>query len=400
VKLAAIYLHLPFCRNICPFCSFAILKDNQEKHKTYIKLLELEIIQLKQKFNFDCSLCTSIYFGGGTPSCFNQDELAQITGLLSAEFNYPESTQLSIEINPEDVTETYLSQLLELKFKRISLGVQSFNNQALRTLGRKHNAVQSATAVEIVQSCGIENLNLDFMFGFKGQEMDSFTADLEEFIKRSPQHISAYCLNIEQKTAFNRDPSWKSWQSKHEELLFRMYDSLIKRLKNNKIEQYEVSNFAVKGFESLQNLTNWNGKNYLGLGLGAHSFIAPYRWSNHRRWRDYRLSLSRENAPLLSHEKLSKSERFDEELMIQCRLVGGIDLPYFLSKYGVDIQTECSSFLTLSQSQGALIKKSDRYILTTKGLWMADEIASTLASLVDQQCSETKPLSSTISPFS
>ncbi len=383
-RISGIYLHIPFCRTICPFCSFAVLKNRPEKHQYYIELLMKEIKCIKEKHIFDFSSFLSIYYGGGTPSCFNIEEHSQLKNLLKESFNLPETTRWSIELNPEDVSDAYIRELKDLGINRISLGVQSFNDKGLTLLGRSHNSQQSRQAIQVIQEAGVQDLNLDLIFGYKGQTFSDFKLDLNHFLKYNPQHLSAYCLNIESKTAISRNPSWQKWQDEMEELIFQMYEELVNTLNAKGLMQYEVSNFAAKGFKSSQNLINWGGGNFLGLGMGAHSFVTPYRWGNFKRWKEYRTALETERLPHMFCEKLTRIQRFDEELMIQCRSADGIDLKHFKDKYSVDLKTKCSVLLDEMIENELLKTTENHWRLTTKGLWIADEVAVTLAGAINR----------------
>lgn len=379
-KIPALYIHIPFCKTVCPFCSFAVLKDNQAKHALYIDLLKREFELVKSALNPDLSNVQSVYIGGGTPSLLWFDELSRLVSFLKEQIVCDESCQWSIEVNPDDAGWEYLGALRTMGFNRISLGVQSFNNQALQLLGRSHTVKQSKEAIDSLKMTGFEDFNLDLIFGYQGQSLEDLEMDLYKFLRHDPPHISAYCLNIEEKTRFYRDKRWSDWQERHEDLLFQMYEKVVDTLGDGRIKQYEVSNFAKPGYESKQNLFNWNGENYLGIGMGAHSFVDSSRWGNLRRLVDYRKSVEQGKLPRQFHEELDFFARRDEELMIQLRLASGVNLKEFSKKYQFDWEVLWAEKVEILEKERLVAFREDQLVLATKGIWMADEIAISLAS--------------------
>ncbi len=373
--LSGIYMHLPFCRKICPFCGFAVLRDDENKKNTYLKLLEQELALLTKSKPCNFEQLKSIYIGGGTPSLF---PITQLDGLMRMINQYgpnPAKPQWSIEVNPEDVTQDYAKSLFELGFRRVSVGVQSLNSHSLKTLGRPHTNQQSIDAINHLKSAGFQNINLDLMFAYRNQSLSGLSEDLEHFIDYSPTHLSVYSLTIEPKTKINRQSSWKSWQTKNEHLIANMYELIVNTLKANGFEQYEVSNFARYGYQSAQNLINWTGENYLGIGIGAQSHINGSRWGNARRWADYKQKIESDQLPHVFFETLDDFEKRNEYLMIQLRLSKGVDRHFFKRHFKIDIFKACQKEINTLKAKGLLTVIRDRIVLTTKGLLLADEIA-------------------------
>lgn len=382
MDILAIYIHLPFCRKICPFCSFAVLTDRGQKHKHYFDLLKKELTLLRQTYPLDFSQVQSIYIGGGTPSRLGIDEMEQLVFWLRQNVASNKNIQWSIEVNPEDVSFEYAHHLKQLEFTRISLGVQSFSTQNLKKLGRQHGPEHSRSAIQALQKVGFKDINFDLLFGYPGQSIDSLTNDLTEFAFWNPTHVSAYCLTIEKKTLIYKKSAWKQWQLDNESLIVVMYETLVHFLEDIGCYQYEISNFATEGCQSRQNKVYWSGDNYLGIGMGSHSLQFPYRWGNYRRWVDYKKNLEKNELPFEFCEELDTINQRDEALMIPLRLKKGLDLAEFSEKYRLNLAEIWGCLIKKLQRSGLAKIERDHLKLTTRGMLMADEITVALAALI------------------
>ncbi len=378
-RLSGIYVHLPFCRSICPFCGFPVLRDRQDKRERYLDYLEKELDVLDRTLRFDSQKLRSVYFGGGTPSRFDSDQLNRIIELIAGRFAPSSETQWSIEINPEDVTRPFAETLRHIGFNRVSIGIQSFDQNSLERLGRLHSAAQAHNAIELLQRAGFRNINLDLLFGYPGQSLNGFQKDLDRLVRYAPTHVSVYCLGIEPKTKINRLNSWKQWQERNENLVSTMYRFAVQYLEKHGIIQYEVSNFAQSGYESTQNAIYWNGENYLGLGLGAHSHIDSVRWGNLRRWFEYRDSIDLDRLPRSFTEILGDAEKREERLMIQLRLRSGVDVEDYFDSFGIDLLKVCEEEIQLLRTSGHIETMRNRLRLTPKGMLLTDEITAGFA---------------------
>jgi oxygen-independent coproporphyrinogen-3 oxidase len=376
--ISGVYVHLPFCRKICPFCGFAVTRDDEEKKESYIRYLKRELAMLVERRRFSFSRLSSVYFGGGTPSRYPVGQLKRIVNVIREQVG-TSTAQWSIEINPEDITPSYAKSLLDCGFNRVSVGIQSFDDKALSRLGRIHNGRQAHDAVESLQKVGFGNINSDLMFGYPDQTIPDLMKDLEQFIQYSPTHLSIYCLTIEPKTKINRLPAWREWQETNESTISEMYELVVRRLEKERIDQYEVSNFARAGFQSPQNIINWYEKNYLGIGQGAHSHVDGKRWGNERRWGDYKRKIESDHLPLAFEETLSCSEKREERLMIRLRLTHGVNFEKYRHDFGIDLIRDCAEEIRMLKKEHLLKTTRDRIYLTTKGMLLADEIAAVLS---------------------
>lgn len=382
VSVPAIYVHIPFCGKVCPFCSFAVLKDRPARHQQYLELLKLEWLLVSKHLHFDFSCLKSIYIGGGTPSRLNLDELSRLVDWIREFSEVPGNVEWAIELNPEDIINEYAQELVSLGFQRASLGVQSFNDRHLQRLQRQHRAARSRNSLEILLKAGIENLNIDLMFGFPEQSIASLEKDLQETINWKPKHVSVYSLTIEPKTALNRNAAWKRWIGENETLIASMYQLIIEKLETAGINQYEVSNFSRSGFESQQNLVYWQRGNYLGLGTGAHSKCGTKRWGNFKRLIDYRRAIESERLPREYSETLDQTMRRDEDLMLGLRLKTGILLDDFFLKHNSSANEKWNRYIKTLEQKMLLEPSSSHLKLTTKGMLLADEISSSLAAML------------------
>jgi oxygen-independent coproporphyrinogen III oxidase len=380
--VTALYIHFPFCRRICPFCSFAVLQDRPGRHDIYCGLLDSELSILSRQHHFDFRSLASVYCGGGTPSRLSIDELVRVTDWLRAAIPSAETAMWTIEVNPEDMTRAFGKTLKRIGIARVSLGTQSFSAAGLATLRREHQAEDNYRAIEILQSAGITDWNLDLMFGYPGQTLADLDDDLRKAFRCGPRHISVYGLQIEEKTAVYRRPDWLRWQRENEVLLAQMFRQVMIQLPAYGYQQYEISNFARPGWESLHNQLVWGGNPYLGLGLGAHSFIGSRRWGNHRRWKAYRLALEAGQAPQAFSEIIDAGRRVDEELMIRIRLSEGLDLRLFAERYGLVFSENWRRKLAELVDNGWVFPDNNRLRLTIEGMLLADEITGSLAALL------------------
>lgn len=383
-NIPALYVHIPFCKRVCPFCSFAVMKDSPKLHSIYLNFLEKEIALLKKGplIGFQADAIESVYFGGGTPSLLNEGEFSDLINLIRREFGFHVDCQWSIEMNPEDVTKEKIHVLRETGINRISLGVQSFFDSHLMTLGRHHTVEQSLNAIQMLKVEGFTDLNLDLMYGFPGQTKESLEKDLDEIIARTPTHISPYCLNIEPKTALNRRKDWISWQENQEGVLYEMFLLVSEKLSQFGYNQYEVSNFSLDGFQSRQNQLNWNGKNYLGVGAGAHSYLYPNRWGNVKRYVDYKKALLGDQLPQDFYETLTAEDELDEFIMIRLRLKEGLDLNTVKQRFKVEAERIWGNRIEQIVSSNLAVLKQNCLTLTPQGLFLADEIAADLAAAI------------------
>ncbi len=373
-----LYIHIPFCQKICPFCSFAVRKNRQSEHEKYLNLLASEMQLYQDKWSQVVRQNLSVYIGGGTPSSLNLKHVQRLLEKVNQFFDLSADVEVTFEMNPEDVQPEYVKGLRELGVNRFSLGVQSLCDDVLLKLGRCHHAKQSYESLEVLASSAA-NYSMDLMFGVPNQTRDQWHHDLKMIETFQPPHVSLYGLTIEPRTAFDKRQDYKQWIDEHESLCEQMYLDATDTLQQLQIENYEVSNFAKKGFESQANLLVWRGHPYLGLGLGSHSFFKKTRQANTRSLQIYQSKLDLKKFPIEFCEELSDKQRFNELLALGLRQRQGFGMTQtsekIWNKWQNDYQPKIEQLCQLGYAhwqEGALV-------LTTKGLLLADAITVQIA---------------------
>ncbi len=377
-SIRAIYIHIPFCRRICPFCAFAVRKDRAGLHGVYLKQLLQEIRWRAEQFQKELSPLESIYIGGGTPSSLTLAEVEILINGVKSLLDCSKTVEISFEVNPEDATVAYIQGLAELKIGRISLGLQSFQESSLKTLKRNHTVEHDLKALEALQINAIANFNLDLMFGIPGQTFESFQKDIRQYLKYKPAHLSLYGLEIEPNTPFAHQAEVVKWGEEQKDLARAMYLWAVERLQTQGIFQYEVSNFSKPGLESRSNLMVWSGSPYLGFGTGAHSFLPGQRWGNHRSLRTYQTALEKKGWPVAFEEKLSLTEQANEKLMLGLRQASGFSTTSWLEEFGFEWPQKNMELVEQLCRQGYLLWNAPVLSLPPQGMLLADEITEQL----------------------
>jgi len=329
MKTDFLYIHIPFCIRKCIYCDFFSVLYDESVAKTYIDALCQELY-LKKDFS---TTLKSIYIGGGTPSLLPIDCFRQLFNCLRNNFNSSSSAEITVEANPGTINESKINTMLSLGVNRLSIGIQSFNNDELKTLGRIHSSEDASRSIEIIKKEGINNFSVDLMYGIPGQTMDSWHNSISTAVGLSPTHISAYELTPEENT-----PLYKLIQSHKidmpdEELILEMYNHAIDYFASCGYEHYEISNFALPGFKCMHNLNYWDRGEYIGVGTGAHSFINGRRSNNTKDITRYIEDLNNGIIPEIESAKPTSAEALKEFIFLGLRKTEGIninELPPFI----------------------------------------------------------------------
>ena len=376
--ISALYVHIPFCHQICPFCSFAVRKNRPSIHGEYLEAVLLETGRRVQGITI--SDLESLYIGGGTPSVLSSTEIIFLMQGIRQSWPLSKDCQISLECNPEDVQSNYLGALLSSGVNRLSIGVQSFQQEFLKNLGRNHTVEHLRKNLIALKDVGWINFNVDLMFGLPNQTLEQFQFDVKKALEWDPTHLSFYALELAEQTPYAKSErvrkSWKEAQ----EITTDMYFWATDYLENNGWEHYEVSNFAKPNYQSRMNQMVWNGSGYLGVGVGAHSYDGKSRWGNLRPLHRY-LELLKENCwPTAFTETLTQTEKANEFLMLQLRQTKGLSLKKwegdFVPKNWMDNH---SIVLRAWQKEGLLNCIGNRIVLTKKGLLVADALTAELS---------------------
>ncbi len=370
-----LYVHVPFCSAICPYCDFAVAVGGEEKRRAYVDSLKVEIA-LAATFPgpFD-----TIYFGGGTPSLLFPEPLAEILEALQETFTLASERHLFLEANPEDVNTQSLEAWRRLGFTTLSLGIQSFADEELGFLGRRHTSCEARRAVELALGAGFETVSIDLIYGLPGQSLDDWQSNLRTAVELSPQHLSCYELEVHEKTTFGKRKARGELRELDEDVQADLFIETHRLLGAAGFPGYEVSNFACDPrHHSGHNRKYWDHTPYLGLGPGAHSFDGTRRFWNERSVARYMRLLREGKRPRSDEEVLTAKERALEALMLALRTYDGIDLERFEALYGIDLYESHRERIESFVDDGLLELTPNRLRPTLRGLSVADRLAVSL----------------------
>ena len=325
--MAGLYFHIPFCKRICAYCDFHRCADLRLIPAT-IEAMHREL-EVSADFLHDRNIAT-IYFGGGTPSLLNPSELQRFIEHADNLFDCSTVSEITAEMNPDDITREYVAALRQTDINRISLGVQSFDDGALKLMNRRHTGAEAADAVKRLQDAGYSNITTDIIFGIEGYGTDRLERDINQMLSLGVQHISAYHLTIEPSTRFGRMAERGEFRAVDEEQSELEFALLHQRLTEAGYEHYEVSNYALPDYRSRHNSSYWLGTEYLGIGPGAHSFNGQIR-----RWCEQPVAEYVEQCRY-EEEMLTDTDRYNEMIMTSLRRVEGIDLAAVTERFGVE----------------------------------------------------------------
>lgn len=370
--MAGLYLHIPFCKRICAYCDF--FRSAELKYlPDVVRAMHREMDE-ERDFLRDKSLQT-IYFGGGTPSLLHPDEFTRFIDHADALFDCNSLSEITIEANPDDIDRKYVEALRHTPVNRVSLGVQSFDDEELRFMNRRHSAMQAHDAVKRLQDSGIENITIDLIFGVAGFGDAVLRRSILTALALGVQHISAYHLTIEPDTTFGRRLRRGELNEVAEGQSEREYRLVEELLTASGYEHYEVSNYALEGFRSRHNSSYWRGVEYLGIGSGAHSFNGDVR-----RWCQQPLPQYITNREYES-ETLSSTDRYNEYLMTSLRCAEGVDLQRIASQFGDTATTQLLSLAEPWIGSGKLLHEGDTLRIPTSEFLLSDSIISSLFEL-------------------
>lgn len=402
-----LYIHIPFCVRKCLYCDFFSVSYDESLAKAYIDTLCKELILKKDYAN----TLKTIYIGGGTPSLLPDECFTQLFRCLRDNFHLSSSPEITVEANPGTIDKEKITTLLSFGVNRLSIGIQSFNDKELRTLGRIHTADDALQSIELIKNTGLDNFSIDLMYGIPGQTMDSWRKSISEAVGLSPAHISTYELTLEENTplyeliqsdeinppspplnsplakegyrgVINTETEGFSGRMKmpDEELILEMYNHVIDYLTFCGYEHYEVSNFALPGFRCIHNLNYWDRGEYIGVGAGSHSFVKGVRSNNIKDVNNYIENLNKDISPEIESTKLSPLDTVKEFIFLGLRKMEGVNinkLPPFIPLLARGDRGGCDSLLNACKElvdDGYLEIENGNLRLTRKGLVISNTI--------------------------
>lgn len=372
--MSGIYIHIPFCRRKCHYCNFFSLASLKYKER-FLAALKEEIF-LRKKYLIGKPI-ESIYFGGGTPSILQIPEIEGILEEIRKYFILAENREITLEANPDDLDPGILREYKTIGINRLSIGVQSFFDDDLEYLNRIHSGQRAEEVVQQAKEAGFSNISIDLIYGIPTLTAEKWQKNLEKAFSMEVPHISAYSLTVEPKTALDILIRKKKLPGPGEELILEHFRILLRMMKVQEFEHYEISNFCKNGFYSRHNSMYWNGTPYLGLGPSAHSFNGSSRQWNISNLVQYIDQINR-NEPFFESEELTPIQQYNEYVMVSLRTMWGCDLNTIGERFGEEAAAHFSRLSARYITSCELVEKTGIYYLTDEGKLFADGIAADL----------------------
>lgn len=371
--MSGIYVHIPYCKVKCHYCDFHFSTNTS----SFSRMIEALCLEIHQRRNELSNYVETIYFGGGTPSLTAIEDLQQLLECIHHNFDVSPNCEVTLEANPDDLNRENLLAFYALGINRLSIGVQSFDDTVLKKMNRAHSSEEAIACIELAQDVGFGNLTADLIYGLPDQSMDYWKNQLEQMTDLGVNHISSYCLTIEQNTVFDYLHKKGELNLPSDEQSLDQFKYMIEFLAMKGFEHYEISNFAKEGFISKHNSAYWLGKKYIGVGPSAHSYSGQTRgWnvSNNARY----IKALHEGLPYHETEKLTEKDKFNDYVLTRLRTKWGIHLNEIES---FENELDLSSFHQELQKHLAhqhLLRNEQQIILSNEGKFIADAIAADL----------------------
>ena len=370
--MAAVYFHIPFCKRLCGYCDFY----RSVKLKYMPQVVEAMHAELQSQHDFigDKTIRT-IYFGGGTPSLLAPSEIERFVEQVKTLFDCSELVEVTVEVNPDDITPEFVAELRKTSVNRISMGVQSLNDKCLQFMGRRHSAEQAVEAVRVLQGAGYDNISIDVIFGVPGFGLAELNDTLQRILAMNVQHISAYHLTIEENTRFGRMMERGEFFEIDDSCSESYFLSVHNSLTEAGFEHYEVSNYALAGYRSKHNSSYWQGVEYLGIGPGAHSFNGAMR-----RWCDQPIEEYVEGAEYGS-ETLSERDKLNEYVMTSLRCSEGLSLAKVAENFGAEEHERLEREASKEGVASLLIREGEILRIAPENMLLSDLVIEALIEL-------------------
>jgi oxygen-independent coproporphyrinogen-3 oxidase len=374
--MAGIYIHIPFCKKACHYCNFHFSTSN-DGIESMIMAIEKEILLREEIHNQEIS---TIYFGGGTPSIIPINLLTRLLKSIHSKYNVPSNAEITLEANPDDITQERSIEWKSIGINRFSIGIQSFVESDLQWMNRAHNSIQSKKSIEIIQSAGFKNFSIDLIYGTPGQTIEQWNDNLDIAFGFNTPHLSCYALTVEEGTALHKMIANNKKQHVDSDLQSIFFETLMKRARQAGYSHYEISNFAKPTMESKHNTAYWEGIPYWGFGPSAHSFDG-----NKRRWNishniDYIKSVENNIVPF-EEEILDEADHLNEYIMTSLRRKNGIEKSVIIKRWGSTFLNQIDNEISPFVNSGKVENSQTHYLLKDEGKFFADGIAAALFEL-------------------
>lgn len=370
--IKAAYIHIPFCQHICHYCDFNKVFLKGQPVNEYLQSLHREI-ELTLQVHPTTKL-NSIFVGGGTPTSLNVQQLVTLTKTISQLLPYDAMTEYTFEANPGDLSIEKLKILRDAGVNRISFGVQTFNENLLKKIGRTHRVKDVYESIDHAQQMGFENISIDLIYSLPGQTLVDFKETLQQALSLGLNHYSGYSLIIEPKTVFYNLMTKGKLLTPGEDVEATMYELLMEEMDQHGFRQYEISNFSKPGFESVHNLTYWNNEYYYGFGAGAHSYVAGHRISNYGPLKKYMDPIQEGKLPIQEKHFVTKTEQQEEEMFLGLRKTTGVSIDSFVKKYQQNPTSLFAKELEMLQHRQLIEVTNESIRLTKNGRLLGNEV--------------------------
>ncbi|MGB4600561.1 MAG: radical SAM family heme chaperone HemW [Trichlorobacter sp.] len=371
-----LYLHIPWCQSKCGYCAFNSrpLEPHKLEQTCDLLLHEMELAARTHPRN---QPLRSLYFGGGTPSLLHPDQISRLISRSQELFRHADPIEITLEANPGTVSRDSLTGYCRAGVTRLSLGAQSFDDQLLQTLGRRHTAAETRSAFQLAQQAGFTSIGLDLICGLPGQEMAAWQQDLAAALALQPDHLSIYGLTIEEETPFaDRYPAGCDALPDHD-LSASMLEEADSILTADGYEHYEIANFTRPGCRSQHNCGYWQRDGYLGIGPGAHSFLRQgwgIRWGNQSEYDVWAAALGNNELATTEHQELTREDALSEFIFLGLRMADGIGLDDFAEQFGERLEQRFTEQITQLSQAGLLTCSPERLALTKRGMLLSNQV--------------------------
>ena len=368
--MAGIYIHIPFCRKKCYYCDFFKSTDLSLKARLLVGLKK----ELESRVDeYSSEEINTIYFGGGTPSVLLIDELNELLNVIYENYRVSGNAEITLEANPDDLTQASLSSLKQIGFNRLSMGVQSFSESDLKLMNRRHSVLQAIQSVKWAKEAGFSNISIDLIYGLPNQTLDEWENNVRSAVNLNVEHISAYNLTYHEGTVFYRQLKKGILKELPDELSLQQFESLIRILKEDGFEQYEISNFCKPGFYSQHNSSYWKSKKYLGIGPSAHSYDLVSRSWNVSSIARYLDGLEN-NQAYFETEILTEQDRYNDFIITGLRTIWGISEEFIQNTFPLHYFTYFQKYKEKYIQSGHLLSTEGKVFISPEGLFISDKI--------------------------
>jgi oxygen-independent coproporphyrinogen III oxidase len=377
--MAGLYFHIPFCKQACHYCDFHFSTNQTLKQELVNQLAEELSLQ---KDYLEGEPIETIYLGGGTPSLLTAQELELLFTAIQKNYQVATDIEVTLEANPDDLNSQKLNELKAAGVNRLSIGIQSFDENVLTFINRAHTATEALGCVDAAHKAGINNISIDLIYSIPGQDDNMLQKNLATALALRPNHISAYSLTVEEKTVFGRWASKGKLLAMEEDQSAQQFELVMDSLTQNGYQHYEISNYCLPGFQSKHNTSYWKGKKYLGLGPSAHSYNGGTRQFNISNNHLYIKSIQKGIVPF-EREELTNENKINEYLITSLRTEWGCNLNYLIEQFGYDLATHNKPYLNQLVANSLINLSENTITLTRAGKLLADRIASDLFVALD-----------------